>query len=526
MTILKEKLKRLLKYKCLLAFFAGNLFSLPFFDSRLFIFTYAGIALLIVSLYDRENYLIKKAFRKGMLFGIGFFIPLYHWFIALYPFEGFNFTPAQGIFIIIAACIGISIFHSLFYATSIYIFSKLRINRCFAPVVLAAFWATTEWIMALGDLGFSWGRVAISQIFMLPAVQTVSLFGSYFITLIVVASAGYIGMALISIEKKKLLFALSALIFGINFVIGTVIFLIPEKAENEINVAVLQGNITSSEKWDNEGRTSKEAYYELLNNVIQDDEIDMVVFPESAIPLYYTKNSEVREYLQEIATENDIIIILGALTTDDEYNYNSLVAIYPDGGDSVVYNKRHLAPFGEFLPYRSFFETVFPFVKNFNLADDEFAFGKGSSLVDSEYGKLGGLICFDSIFEPLARESTYDGAEILILATNDSWYKDTAGVRQHADFAKLRAIENGRYMVRAANTGVSMLINTKGQVLILLPALQKGFVSGNVYTSSKITLYTEYGDTALHLSNIIIIISILFSIYKSIKNKKENNNGM
>ena len=199
-----------------------------------------------------------------------------------------------------------------------------------------------------------------------------------------------------------------------------------------------------------------------------------------------------------------------------------MVAIYPDGSDSNIYHKRSLAPFGEYIPYRTFFENLVPFIKEMNLADNEYTRGNDSNLIDSIYGKFGGLICFDSIFQENARKSVKSGANVLVLATNDSWYRDTAGVKQHADFAKLRAIENGRYVIRAANTGISMFIDSKGNVLSSLGALKEGRISAHVRFSNNKTLYTNFGDTALYFSFVAVAIKIVINLIQYIKRKCVN----
>lgn len=528
---IEKIIKWLQKHRCLTAVISGIMFSLPFAFPPLFLLSFFGIALFVIALYGgipqsseslfSRRLPIKKPFLRGFLFGLGFFIPLYHWFIALYPFNGFDFTFAQSVFIIIAACVGISIIHSFVYAVVIRLYAFLRPAVAFVPALLAAFWVLAEWAMSLGELGFSWGVTAISQLWLLPQVQTASVFGSYFITLVVISSGAYLGLAAIEREKSKKFLSTAAIVFGANLIFGTVLYFIPTSTNGELDSAILQANISSSEKWENEGKASEEAYFALLEEAVEKYDSDIIVMPESAIPLNYSISSAIKEKLQTVSTQEDVIIVLGALTKDGDGIYNSLVAIYPDGSESNVYNKRSLAPFGEFMPYKDFFENTFPFIKELNLSASSISFGKGSNLIDTEFGSLGGLICFDSIFQENARESVKDGAELLVLATNDSWYKDTAGVRQHADFARLRAIENGRYMVRSANTGISMFIDSKGRIIKSLDALEMGIIESEVKTSNSLTLYTKFGDTALYLAFVIIIFGFINRIYGLIKHKNK-----
>lgn len=148
---------QLQKHRRLSALFSGLMFSLPFIVPELFLFSFLGVAVFVVSIIDTsEKLLTKNSFSQGYLFGIGFFIPLYYWFIALYPFNGFGFTPIQGIFIVVAACVGISLLHSLFYAAAIKLLYLLRPTKGLLPLMLAAVWVLAEWALSLGELGFSW----------------------------------------------------------------------------------------------------------------------------------------------------------------------------------------------------------------------------------------------------------------------------------------------------------------------------------------------------------------------------------
>ena len=126
--------------------------------------------------------------------------------------------------------------------------------------------------------------------------------------------------------------------------------------------------------------------------------------------------------------------------------------------------------------------------------------GDNTHVFRTEIGTIGGLICFDSIYEALSRDSVLDGADLLILSTNDSWYKDSAAVYQHNGHAVLRAIENGRYLVRAANTGISSILSPYGDITASLEPLKTGYVVGEISMESSSTLYTILGNAIVWLS--------------------------
>jgi apolipoprotein N-acyltransferase len=128
-------------------------------------------------------------------------------------------------------------------------------------------------------------------------------------------------------------------------------------------------------------------------------------------------------------------------------------------------------------------------------------------------------VCFDSIYESLTLDSVRDGAELIVLSTNDSWYKDSAAVRQHNGHAVLRAVENGRCVVRAANTGISTVISDKGRIITSLPPLTDGYVFAEVSTSDQRTLFSYTGNLTVLLSAIYIAFLFVRAIILKIKAK-------
>jgi apolipoprotein N-acyltransferase len=132
--------------------------------------------------------------------------------------------------------------------------------------------------------------------------------------------------------------------------------------------------------------------------------------------------------------------------------------------------------------------------------------GDESSVWQGDGVMFGYLICFDSIYDSLARESVRNGAEIIMISTNDSWFGDSVGTRMHSAQAKLRAVENGRSVVRAANTGISSVITPDGETLALIPADEEGQICVNVPVSDNMTLYTKIG-------NLFAYICIIFGFF-------------
>ena len=184
------------------------------------------------------------------------------------------------------------------------------------------------------------------------------------------------------------------------------------------------------------------------------------------------------------------------------------------------YYKRHLVPFGEYVPLRDFVRVVFPMLDQVSMLSDDVIPGEDSNLFDSKYGKIGALICFDSIYEPAALDAVRDGAELIVIGTNDSWFFDSSGVYMHNAQAQIRACETGRYIVRSANTGVSSVIDARGNILDIEPPLQEGYVIADVTFRSAKTLYTYVGNLFVYIAIFLIAIPPVLCFYEKIKKKK------
>ena len=155
---------------------------------------------------------------------------------------------------------------------------------------------------------------------------------------------------------------------------------------------------------------------------------------------------------------------------------------------------------------------------------EDLLWGEDTAVMDTDYGNIGSLICFDSIYDGLSVDSVRAGAEMLCLSTNDSWFGASAGVYMHNAQSQLRAIENGRYVVRSANTGISTVIDNKGNVLTMLDPLVEGYVIEDVEVRSSTTLYTAIGNSFVYAAILAYACIVCGDLIRKIieKSKKDN----
>ena len=236
----------------------------------------------------------------------------------------------------------------------------------------------------------------------------------------------------------------------------------------------------------------------------------IIVWPETAIPLEYNASPVYRKELTRLSQVLDCVLVVGMYFKENDKEYNSVIAFSPDGKISAPYSKRMLVPFGEMFPYSEFFEKYMPFLtESINLTTST-SQGTKSIALSSSLGKIGGIICYESIFPSLAREAVQNGAKVLALPSNDSWFGNSPALYQHHCHAVMRAVENNRYIIRASNTGISSIIDSNGKVTAFAPTHTATACTENISLIKGKTLYTKTGDIIVIAFCFVYIFSIVF----------------
>jgi len=441
-------------------------------------------------------------FGKAYLYGLAFFwtyyVVIFHWFAYMHPLDFLEMGHAESLAVVCLAWFGLSFLQAVFSALAVPLFivtvkGVKEKYRCLLPLVAAAFWVIIEYSLTLTWAGVPWSRLALGQIDVPFAVQSVSLFGSYFITFLIVWINFLVAYTLV--YKRKAALSVGACVLALNFLVGALMLATYTEGE-KITVAAAQGNVSSAEKWDKHSRQKTLDTYEKFVYEASALGAKIVLTPESVLPYKLSKTGFISAELSENADAADVYLLIGAFSTDDNYNlYNSIFAFEPDGNiNETIYSKRRLVPFGEFLPFEPIVKVLLAPLAEVNAVASNFTPGRGSNIIATDYAKLGCLICFDSIYETLTLESVRDGAEIIMISTNDSWFSDSAALSMHNNQARLRAIENGRSVVRSANTGISSIITPTGEIVKSIGALKKGVAVAEVEIRNNKTLYTCIGN--------------------------------
>ena len=527
--------------------FCGALVAVPYVVPQLWFISYVTMVPVLFLVYKGVSQVSKRrAYLQGLCFGLGYYIVMYHWFLhftSLTESEGITFGAALAVSLV--CWLGLAAIQALEFGAVTLLYRIIRPSEkkpLLCGTVFCALWVLFEWQQGFFWRGVPFARLALTQTNAPISLQSASLFGNLFVSGLIVfinvllfasAEAALKKDTVASIpqmlkNKKTVILASIALgIFAVNMIFGAVRMLTLDSKKGEpVKVAVIQANISSLEKWSG-FYDSLDTYVKMTEDCVAKTGAKMVVWPETVLPEEISRYASIMSELSSTADNLDIHLFVGAFdetgTGDERKEYNAIYLFYPDGKVSEQrYYKQRLVPFGEYNPIGPLMALI-PALDVLGVFNDPLTAGEGSQLLDTEYGRVGSLICFDSIYEGLTRQSVNDGAELITLSTNDSWFSDSTAVYQHNRHAQLRAIESGRYVVRAATTGISSVITPTGAIIDSIEPLTAGYTACDVYMLKDRTLYSYIGDVFAYICLGFVVGAITFKTVNHFKNKKEVN---
>jgi len=384
----------------------------------------------------------------------------------------------------------------------------------------ATLWVGLEYLRTFLLTGFPWNLLGYTQYRSLSIIQIASITGVYGVSFLLVLVNAAVALACLHVRRSARQALMPVLGVGV-LLIGTVVFgmgrrVSAEIPRREIRVSVVQGNIEQGIKWDPEfaGRTI--AIYDRLTRRA-DRGADLIVWPETAVPFFLREGGPLTQRVLDLAMEVQTPLLVGSpdrVSDASPRYYNSAFLISPAGEIVQKYDKMHLVPFGEYVPLSS----LLFFVHKMATGIGDFSPGEAFTVFEIPGGRFGVLICFETIFPDQVRRYVLAGADFLVNITNDAWFGDSAAPYQHLSMAALRAVENGVYLVRAANTGISALVAPSGQILEQSGLFVEAVLSGTMAPRSGGTFYTRRGDLFAWGS---VLISLLLLASRRRAGRKE-----
>ena len=355
----------------------------------------------------------------------------------------------------------------------------------------AAVWCGLESLRGLGEFAFTWGWLGYSlspSLSLLPLAHLLGTIGLSFIIVLVNAGLAEIVVSVLRREAVLGTFFRGALVCGAAALAlvgaGSWFDRLPGPSGPAITVAVVQGSAHGPLTTDDVNRplTREEQVqmldvYQSLTRQAARERPALIVWPESAIPGSPGDNPWITERMAELVSDSGAWLLAGGHYVDEEgRTYNSAYLYSPTGNVTRRYDKVRLVPFGEYVPARA----RLPFIARYPVRDFDFAAGPVHHPLQAGTVTIGPTICFESIFPDVAEKLVADGAQVLVVITNDAWFGRTAAAAQHRQIAVLRAVETGRWVVRAASTGISSLIAPDGRIVAEAGLYQRKVLSAEI----------------------------------------------
>jgi apolipoprotein N-acyltransferase len=366
-----------------------------------------------------------------------------------------------------------------------------------------AAWVLGEWVRGWLFTGFPWLAIGYSQIDS-PLGGYAPLAGVYGVSLTVALSAGLL-WGLVRWQGRPRYGAVAglALVWLGGALLGRVEWTLPDG--QPFRASVVQANIPQSMKWDEETRIpSLRTYVELTRESFDSD---VIVWPETAVPDFLHRVRDVFiAPLGEEAREAGAELVIGIPVLDltDQAYYNGLVSI---GSGEDLYTKRHLVPFGEFMPFK---DWLGPLARAFEVPMSDFSSGAdGRPLLRVGPHQVGASICYEDAFPAEVAEALPEAA-YLINVSNDAWFGDSLAPHQHLEIARMRARETGRWLLRSTNTGISAILDHRGDITGIVPAFERGVFAAEVQPRSGATPFVTLGNwLAIGAAALMLALALL-----------------
>ena len=385
-----------------------------------------------------------------------------------------------------------------------------------------AAWLSMEYLRGILVGGFPWIPLGNTMVTLLPIAQLASVAGVHGLSLFVALLNTGFALAAISNGRRRTIVLAStlALILAVSIWGGTRLRSNTLTQGTPIKVGLIQGNIAQVDKW-NPAKAGMilDRYMQLSRQAVENG-AQFLIWPESSTPFNFDEDPA-GEVIRRMVRELRAPLLLGSDEIepgDPPQYFNAGFMLDTGGATAAVYRKMHLVPFGEYVPFQQLLFFVGPLVE----AVAAFSPGTRVTMLPVEGHMVSTAICYEVTYPAQAREAVLNGSEMLTTITNDAWYGTSSAPFQHFEMAVMRAIEQGRYLVRSANTGISGIVDPYGRVLIRTSLFETVAVVGEARFVQARTLYATIGDLAAYASGAIVVLALALAFAEG---RKTHANG-
>jgi apolipoprotein N-acyltransferase len=475
-----------------LAIASGILIALSFPNPNLSFLAWIALIPLLIAL---EKSSPRTAFRIGVTCGCSAYAFILYWLNIVFTQYG-HLPWAVSIPVYLLLVFWLALFYGL--STTLARLGELvGIKTAFT---LPIAWVAFDFIRSFLFSGFAWAMLGHSQFRTLPLIQIADLAGVYGITLLIVLANIVLYRALRAVSGVGIPYPLKSAALLLLLLLGTLFYGFTSLNDTEtsaskpLRVALIQGNIPQDVKWSPAFRQHTLDTYERLTRDASKGGVDLIVWPESAVPFFFQDEPLQAERIRNLARDMNACLLFGSpaheLRNGKSTFLNSAFMVSPRGETLGRADKLHLVPFGEYVPLG----TILTFINKIVVGIGDFAPGEQAVPLDMGSTKLGIQVCYEIIFPELARQYVQAGARVLVAITNDAWFGRSSAPYQHLAISTFRAIETRTPLIRAANTGVTAIIDQNGHIRTMTNLFVEAYRTGEVQPGSGKSLYLTIGD--------------------------------
>ncbi|MEZ4598853.1 MAG: apolipoprotein N-acyltransferase [Syntrophotaleaceae bacterium] len=455
----------------------------------------------------------ERPFHTGFLAGTGFFGLVLYWLnIVMTTYGRLHPVLSVVVYLLLVAYL------SLFFGAATWAACYCREKLGFSTIItLPVFWVALEFVRSFLLTGFPWATLGYSQQSHLALIQSADLVGPYGLSFLLILSNASLARAGCEILQKRFsnlpwtALLVTASMFAANLEYG--FFRLDHQVDERSKSAetlLVQGSIDQSVKWNPAYQARTIAIYrDLSMPESESPATDLIIWPESAVPFFFQEGGALAEAVLQVPVQTGAYLLMGSPAyeagSEGEQYLNSAFLLSPEGRILGRSDKVHLVPFGEYVPLG----RLLPFVDKLVVGIGDFSPGKVSPL-QMNGGRIGVLVCFESIFPELARDYVRQGSDLLVNITNDAWFGRSSAPYQHLAMSRFRAVENRVWVARAANTGISAFISPSGEIVAKSPLFERLALKGQVGLGAQPTIYTRFGDI---LPILCLILSAGWLVY-------------
>jgi apolipoprotein N-acyltransferase len=384
-------------------------------------------------------------------------------------------------------------------------------------------WVASEYAQSLSPFGgFPWLLTGYSQTGYLALIQIADLTGVYGVSFLILSANA--ALTWILLRRKPVLSAWGPLVAVLGLTAAVLIYgrISLEKWDRiqpDFHAAMLQGNLDIDEPEEVLSKKFTTGYVRMADS-LEPSRVDLLILPESPSPASFQYDSSYNQILEDLARRYILGLVFNNIRYEESEGqgryFNSAYFLDSSGATAGVYDKIHLVPFGEYIPLKK----LFSFAETITKDVGSFSPGWEHRVVNLRGRPANAIICFEAVFPGLVRRFVRQGSQLIINLTNDRWYGDSSAPYQHLAIARWRAVENRRYLLRAANSGITALIEPSGRIQSATGLLTEAVCRGRFAFLTELTPYARYGDVFVFLCAIIVLAAFVREIHGAIDKRR------